>query len=49
LALERIFDQPQAELEVLQACTRSLVVTDWDQNLEIHQAIDAVMAKQTTQ
>jgi hypothetical protein len=46
LALERIFDQPIAELEALQARTRSLVVTDWDQNLEIHQAISAAMAKQ---
>jgi hypothetical protein len=49
LALERIFDRPLAELEVLQACTRSLVVTDWDQNLEIHEAISAVMAKQANQ
>ena len=49
LALERIFDRPLAELEVLQACTRSLVVTDWDQNLEIHEAINAVMAKQANQ
>jgi hypothetical protein len=46
LALEKIFDQPLAELEVLQARTRSLVVKDWDQNLEIHEAIGAVMAKQ---
>ena len=46
LALERIFDRPLAELEVLQARTRSLVVTDWDQNLEIREAISAVMAKQ---
>ena len=47
LALERIFDQPLAELEALQARTRSLVVTDWDENLEIHEAISAAMAKQT--
>lgn len=46
LALEKIFDRPLAELEVLQARTRSLVVTDWDQNLEIHEAISAMTAKQ---
>jgi hypothetical protein len=48
LALERIFDQPLAELEALQACTRTLVITDWEQNLEIHKAISAVMAKQAS-
>jgi hypothetical protein len=48
-ALERVFDRPLAELEALQARTRSLVVTDWDQNLEIHKAISAAMAKQAIQ
>jgi hypothetical protein len=46
LALEKVFDRPIAELETVQARTRSLVVTDWDQNLEIHEAIAAVAAKQ---
>jgi hypothetical protein len=45
-ALDAIFEKPLAELELLQVRTRSLVVADWDQNLEIHEAIDAVIAKQ---
>jgi hypothetical protein len=45
LALDAIFEKPLAELELLQVRTRSLVVTDWDQNLEIREAIANVMAK----
>lgn len=45
LALDAIFEKPLAELELIQLRTRSLVVTDWDQNNEILEAIDAVMAK----
>jgi hypothetical protein len=44
-ALDAIFEKPLAELELIQLRTRSLVVTDWDQNNEILEAIDAVMAK----
>jgi hypothetical protein len=46
LALDGIFDRPLAELELLQLRSRSLVVNDWDQNVEIRDAIGAVMAKQ---
>jgi hypothetical protein len=45
LALDGIFEKPLAELELLQLRSRSLVVTDWDQNIEIRDAIGAVMAK----
>ena len=45
LALDGIFERPLSELELLQLRSRSLVVTDWDQNLEVRDAIDAVMAK----
>jgi hypothetical protein len=45
LALDAIFEKPLAELDLIQLRTRSLVVTDWDQNNEILEAIDAVMAK----
>jgi hypothetical protein len=45
LALDVIFEKPLAELELLQLRSRSLVVTDWDQNFEIRDAIGAVMAK----
>jgi hypothetical protein len=48
LALDAIFEKPLAELELIQLRTRSLVVTDWDQNNEILEAIDAVMAKHWT-
>jgi hypothetical protein len=49
LALDAIFEKPLAELELLQVRTRSLVVTDWDQNLEIRAAITEVMTKCTTE
>jgi len=45
LALDRIFEKPLAELERLQLRTRSLVVSDWVQNVEIRDAIGAVMAR----
>ena len=45
LALDAIFEKPLAELELLQVRTRSLVVTDWDQNVEIREAIAKVMTK----
>jgi hypothetical protein len=45
-ALERIFEEPIADLARLQLRSRSLVVPDWNQNLEIHDAIYAVLAKQ---
>jgi hypothetical protein len=45
LALDGIFEKPLAELELLQLRSRSLVVTDWNQNLEIRDAIGAAMAK----
>jgi hypothetical protein len=45
-ALEKIFEEPIADLARLQLRSRSLVVPDWNQNLEIHDAIYAVLAKQ---
>ena len=45
LALDRIFEGPLAELDLLQLRSRSLVVTDWDQNIEVRDAIGAVIAK----
>jgi hypothetical protein len=45
LALDAIFERPLAELELLQLRSRSLVVADWDQNVEIRNAIGAVLAK----
>jgi len=48
LALDAVFEKPLSELELLQLRTRSLVVTDWDRNNEILEAIDAVMAQHPT-
>ena len=45
LALDGIFEGPLAEFELLQLRSRSLVVADWDQNIEVRDAIGAVMAK----
>jgi hypothetical protein len=45
LALERIFDDAIAKIELLLLRSRSLVVADWSQNLEIHDAIYEVIAK----
>jgi hypothetical protein len=45
LALERIFEGPINAFELLQLRTRSLVVTDWNQNVEVHDAIYDLIAK----
>ena len=45
LALDVIFERPPAELELLQVRTRSLVVADWEQNIEIRNAIETVTSK----
>ena len=45
LALDGIFDKPLTELRNLQLRSRSLVVSDWVQNVEIRDAIEAVRAR----
>jgi hypothetical protein len=45
LALDRIFEAPIDAFEQLQLRTRSLVVTDWNQNIEIHDAIYDLISK----
>jgi hypothetical protein len=45
LALDRIFEEAIDGLEHLQLRTRSLVVADWNQNIEIHDAIYALVSK----
>jgi hypothetical protein len=45
LALDRIFDEGIAKIDLLLLRSRSLVVADWTQNLEIHDAIYEVVAK----
>jgi hypothetical protein len=45
LALDRIFDDAITKIDLLLLRTRSLVVSDWTQNLEIHDAIYEVVAK----
>jgi hypothetical protein len=44
-ALEQIFDDPINQINLLLLRSRSLVITDWNQNLEIHDAIYEVIAK----
>lgn len=44
-ALDQIFDDPIGQINLLLLRTRSLVVADWNQNLEIHDAIYEVIAK----
>ncbi|MBV8225629.1 MAG: hypothetical protein JO232_10620 [Verrucomicrobia bacterium] len=44
-ALEQIFDKPINQIDLLLLRSRSLVVADWNQNLEIHDAIYEVIAK----
>jgi hypothetical protein len=44
-ALEQIFEDPISQLNLLLLRSRSLVVADWNQNLEIHDAIYEVIAK----
>jgi hypothetical protein len=46
LALDGIFESPLAELRFLQLRSRSLIVVDWDQNVEVRDAIGFVRAKQ---
>jgi hypothetical protein len=45
LALDAIFANPLTEMERLQARSRSLVVSDWEQNLEIRDAVAEVRKK----
>jgi hypothetical protein len=44
-ALEQIFDEVIGQIDLLLLRSRSLVVADWNQNLEIHDAIYEVIAK----
>ena len=44
-ALDQIFDDPITQIDLLLLRSRSLVVADWNQNLEIHDAIYEVIAK----
>jgi hypothetical protein len=44
-ALDQIFDQVIGQIDLLLLRSRSLVVADWNQNLEIHDAIYEVIAK----
>ena len=44
-ALDQIFDDPISQINLLLLRSRSLVVADWTQNLEIHDAIYEVIAK----
>jgi hypothetical protein len=44
-ALDQIFEDPIAQFGLLLLRSRSLVVADWNQNLEIHDAIYEVIAK----
>jgi hypothetical protein len=44
-ALDQIFDDVIRQIDLLLLRTRSLVVADWTQNLEIHDAIYEVIAK----
>ena len=45
LALDQVFDDAISQMDLLQLRSRSLVVADWNQNLEIHDAIYEVVAK----
>jgi hypothetical protein len=44
-ALDQVFDDAISQIELLLLRSRSLVVADWNQNLEIHDAIYEVIAK----
>jgi hypothetical protein len=44
-ALDQIFDEVISQINLLLLRSRSLVVADWNQNLEIHDAIYEVIAK----
>ena len=45
LALDQIFEEAVGQIDLLLLRSRSLVVADWNQNLEIHDAIYDVIAK----
>jgi hypothetical protein len=45
LALESIFERAIGSLDTLLLRSRSLVIADWNQNLEIHDAIYEVISK----
>jgi hypothetical protein len=47
-ALDQIFDDAISQISLLLRRSRSLVVADWNQNLEIHDAIYEVIAKKTS-
>jgi hypothetical protein len=44
-ALDQIFDEAISQINLLLLRSRSLVVADWNQNLEIHDAIYEIIAK----
>jgi hypothetical protein len=44
-ALDQIFDEVISQINLLLLRSRSLVVADWNQNLEIHDAIYEIIAK----
>jgi hypothetical protein len=44
-ALDQIFDEAISQINLLLLRSRSLVVADWNQNLEIHDAIYEIVAK----
>ncbi len=44
-SLDQIFNEPISLINLLLLRSRSLVVADWNQNLEIHDAIYEVIAK----
>jgi len=48
LALDRIFEETISHIRLLLLRSRSLVVADWNQNLEIHDAIYEVISKRQT-
>jgi hypothetical protein len=43
--LDQIFEEAIGQIDLLLLRSRSLVVADWNQNLEIHDAIYEVIAK----
>ncbi|MGA8656821.1 MAG: hypothetical protein WB586_11800 [Chthoniobacterales bacterium] len=49
LALDRIFDEPIAALDLLQLRSRSLLVTDWNRNAEVQDAIEAILSLHRSQ
>ncbi len=47
-SLDQIFDEPISQISLLLLRSRSLVVADWNQNLEVHDAIYEVIAKKAS-